>query len=149
ASVSVATPSLLQAPPTSASDQERLERERERRRRKRRRYRENVKKRKDSDPGPGTGPAPTTIIEPPPHPAPNQLQPKAPGARPDGPAGLEAEGITGPSPVPHSPVQPQKPAAKDILPAQQIAAQAPVSSDDKVAFMIKAEGVENRKLKNA
>lgn len=47
-------------------------------------------------------------------------------------------------PGPNAPAPSPKPVAKDIPPAQQIAAQTPVSSDDKVAFMIKAEGLENK-----
>ncbi|MSR86851.1 hypothetical protein EXS70_01625 [Candidatus Peribacteria bacterium] len=133
-------------PSPSPLDAERAERERERKRRKRQRYRENLKKR-NSDAGlrpaemeAQTQPNPVTptITA---APAPSAPVPIAPPPPPPAPAPIPT--VTPPSPVP-SPVPNQKPIVQDIPPANPAKAIAPEAiPDDNVAFVIKAEGIEN------
>lgn len=112
--VSTSSTQLFSVPSPGANDHERLERELERKRRKRKRHRKNVKKRKEAGTDAVTSPAHLAAA-----PSPN------------------------PVPGPNASAPSPKPVEKDIPHAQPTTAQTPISSD-KVAFMIKAEGLERK-----
>lgn len=116
----LATPSAQTQLSAPTADQERAERERERKRRKRQRYRENLKKRSAE-----TGSTTSAEAE--------QKQNIAPEPRV----------------APVQKMEPTKSVPQDIPPAQpSTTAASPAPADDKIAFMIKAEGVEKKTKQN-
>lgn len=155
-----ATPALTIPAPTTVinpEDQAQLERERERKRRKRQRYRENLKKRKMEEgngqpstsgtgPGSGTGTSQTS------HTTGNGASATGPAAKAlsppvqaKAPAAPVAPLPPKPAPMPTAEPKPQqKPVVQDIPKQETPPAQSPAPADDKIAFMIKAEGIEKK-----